>query len=535
MARKKEQVLGQDPKVLWRKYCGFLDLSLPEFMEIQEHLLFDHLRTVVNGALGKRMLRGRVPANLEEFRTLVPLTRYGDYLPELENGNDAALPEPAHYWAHTTGARAELKFAPYTRRGYERVADNLMASFIIASANRKGEVNVEPGDRVLYNTPPRPFLSGLVTFAMEERFGLQGVLDPQTSEKMDFKERIEKGFLVALKSRVDFMVSMTSILVKIGDGFVEQSQKKKRSRLPLHPVALARLAKAVVKSKIERRGILPKDLWPVKAIMGWGVDTPFFREKVARYWGRIPYQFYACTEGGLMAMQSWEKKGMIFTPYADFYEFIPEEESAKNWENPEYKVSTLLLNEVEAGKRYELVITNFYGMPFLRYRPGHLVEITALEEKETGIKIPQMEFVARCDDRIDLAGFTRLDEKTIWEALAHSELSFEDWTVRKEFAEEKPLLHVYVEFKGDLDGVNPTHVLDESLKAKDPFYNDLHTMLGINPLKVTCLSRGTFERYYDEKKKEGKSLTELRPLRMNPAEESISDLLRLSKVNETAN
>ncbi|MBI2855862.1 MAG: GH3 auxin-responsive promoter family protein [Chloroflexi bacterium] len=533
MALPHEATLEQDAQTVWQKYCGFLDISLKEFKEIQEQLLMEQLEIVSSSPLGRRLLRGSLPQSVAEFRRIARLTKYGDYLPDLENGNNAALPKPSDHWAHTTGARGDLKFVPYTQQGYDWVADNLLSAFILSCASKRGDVNIKQGDRVLYNTPPRPFLSGMVTFSMADRFGFKGVLDPRVSEAMEFKERIEKGFEEALSSGVDVLVSMTSILVKIGDGFANRSRNRKLSPSMLRPAVLFRLAKAYLRSIMQRRSILPKDLWPVKSVLGWGMDTRYFREQVAYYWGKPAYEFYACTEGGIMAMQGWNKKGMTPVPYSDFYEFIPEEESLRSWEDVEYKPTTLLLDELEPGKRYEIVITNFHGMPFLRYRVGHLIRVVALEDAETGIRLPQFEFEARCDDRIDLAGFTRLDEKTVWEALDYASLPYSDWIVRKEYVGANPYLHLYAEFKGEIDPEMARRVLDDSLRQKDPFYADLENMLEFYPLKVTCLSPGTFDRYYDEKREQGLSLTERRPLRMSALDSSVEALLRLSDAHRT--
>ncbi len=528
MALPNKSWADQDPRIAWQKYCGFLDLSMQQFKEIQEQLLMEQLQIVSSSPLGRRLLRGSLPKSVDEFRKVARLTKYGDYLPDLNNGNDPPLPEPAYQWVQTTGARGDLKYVPYTRQGYQWVAENLMAAFILSCADKKGDVNIKFGDKVLYNAPPRPFLSGTITFVMAEEFGFKGVLDPDVSEAMDFKDRIEKGFEEALASGVDILVSMTSILVKIGDEFAQSSGKRGLSRSMLRPAVLARLTKALLRSKLQRRGILPKDLWPVKAILGWGMDTRYFRERVAHYWGRRAYEFYACTEGGIMAMQGWNKAGMTFVPYADFYEFIPEDESIKSWEDVEYRPQTLLLDELEEGKRYEIVITNFHGMPFLRYRVGHLVRVISLKDEEAGIHLPQIDFEARCDDRIDLAGFTRLDEKTLWEALDDSRLPYSDWIVRKEYVGATPYLHLYAEFREDVDEEYAKQVLDDSLKLKDPYYNDLHTMLDIYPVKVTSLSSGTFDRYYELKRDQGLPLTERRPLRMSAPDSSVEDLLRAS-------
>jgi phenylacetate-coenzyme A ligase PaaK-like adenylate-forming protein len=62
------------------------------------------------------------------------------------------------------------------------------------------------------------------------------------------------------------------------------------------------------------------------------------------------------------------------------------------------------MNELEPGN-YELVITSLHGGPFVRYRLGHMIKILSLRNENLGIDIPQMSFVSRIDDQIDIAGF----------------------------------------------------------------------------------------------------------------------------------
>ena len=71
---------------VWRKYCGFLDLTLQEFMSIQESLLLQQLEKVAPCPLGRKLIGNKTPVSIEEFRHLVPLTTYEDYLPELDPG-----------------------------------------------------------------------------------------------------------------------------------------------------------------------------------------------------------------------------------------------------------------------------------------------------------------------------------------------------------------------------------------------------------------------------------------------------------------
>jgi len=72
------------------------------------------------------------------------------------------------------------------------------------------------------------------------------------------------------------------------------------------------------------------------------------------------------------------------------------------------------------------------------------------------------------------------------------------------------------------------HLVDAQLKVVDVDYRDLDTLLGIQPVKATILSQGTFERYYQEKVQQGAHLAHLKPPHMNAPDAIISRLLHLS-------
>ena len=57
-------------------------------------------------------------------------------------------------------------------------------------------------------------------------------------------------------------------------------------------------------------------------------------------------------------------KIMSFVSCCSFRKFVPESEWLKAREDKNYRRSTVLLDGAEAGQRYEVVLTNFYGMPF---------------------------------------------------------------------------------------------------------------------------------------------------------------------------
>ncbi len=513
---------------VWLKYCGFLDLDLPQFMSIQESLLLQQLENVAGCPLGKRLMGGKAAASVEDFRHAVPLTTYEDYRPELDPVNVSSLPEEPHVWASTSGAGGVCRRVPYTLEAYHHSLENLMSVFILACSRQKGQSSLVEGDRVLYNVAPSPYLSGILATGGEQLFSLRSVMPPDMHDGMDFREKITRGFEMSLRTGVDIIIAMTSVLVKTGNEFNQMSRKSGISKHLRHPGELMRVLRGFVRSKLENRSVLPKDLWPVKALIGWGIDTSIYRDLIYKYWGAYPYEFHACTEAGIIAVQSWTRRGMTFIPHSNFYEFIPESEWLKSRTDIFYEPRTVLLPDVKSGERYELVITSFYGMPFIRYRLGHLVRITDLEDREAQISLPQMVFEARADDLIDIAGFTRVSEKTVIQAIAASGIDYEDWIVRKEIRDGKPALHVYIELNGGNGKVDLASALHDELVKTDPGYHDLAGMMGMRPMEVTVLRRGTFKEYYRVKKDKGVELAQRKPPRMNPPDNIVDELLKLA-------
>lgn len=530
MITKDELFKTWNQERIWQKFCGFFDLSLQEFMEIQEDLLLEEIELVADSTLGKKLMSKKKPATVAEFRRLVPLTTYEDYASYFNEKNDRVLAEKPYCWVHTSGRSGSFKWVPYTERAHNRLIDNVLSGFILGSATGKGEVNIQGRERILYNLPPRPYFSGMIATSAFQLYDFQSVLDQDVSEKMEFQERIAEGLRLSLRSGVDLLASMSSILVKIGEGFEEGLQGMKFSTFMLHPAVFYRLTRGIVRSKLKGRSLLPKDLWTVKAIICGGTDTAIYREKINHYWGTEPLEYYGGTESGVVATQNWNRKGMTFLPLSNFYEFIPEAEWLKSRKDNEYQPSTVLLNEVKEGERYELVISTFYGMPFLRYRLGDLIKIISLGDEETGVSLPQMVFESRADDIIDIAGFTRLDEKTVWQAIADTGIKYADWTIRKEYFEGEPILHLYLELKEEIAPEELEHKIHNSLKAINPDYRDLDKMLQVHPLRVTILSKGTFLRFYQEKQAAGLDLAHLKPPHTNAPEAAIADLLRLNDV-----
>ncbi len=526
MTTLDEMLKNGSKEQIWEKYCGHLDLSLKEFMQIQERLLLEQLELLEGSEIGNKLFGNRAPKTVDEFRSLVPLTNYDFYAPFLLEQKADGLPKDDYIWCHTSGKGGQYKWVPYTKRMYTKLGEVVVGAMILASCKYKGDITIEPGDVVMLTTAPRPYMSGYVSLATQDEVSVHFVPSIAEAEKMSFGERISKGFEMAQTEGLDYFFGIASILAKIGERFEQGGSKVKFSFGMLNPKFLVRMGGGFLKAKMKRRALLPQDIWNIKGVMTGGMDTDIYRDRIVHYWGKNPLEGYACTEGGMFGTQAWNFKGLTLFPDCDFYEFIPMDEYEKNKKNPNYQPKTVLMDELKPGI-YELVFTNLLGGVITRYRVGDLLQVVSLKDEEAGINIPQFRFYSRADDLIDLGSMARFTEKAIWEAIDKSGIAYVDWVARKEMAKGEPVLHLYIEFK---DGTNIAQdivaaKIRSSLQKECPDFKDMENMFGNERLLITQLPANTFNVFTENQQKAGADLAHLKPPRMQPKEDVLHRLL----------
>ncbi len=524
---------------LWQMCCGFIHLSLEQFMDIQKRLLLEQIELLKDCELGREVMRGAMPTTVEEFRERVPCTTYDDYLPELVEKREDILPMKPAVWVHTIGRVGEynFKFVPLSERFLYEFVRAAGGVGLLASCNSQGDCLVKEHLKTLSTMASRYYGSGVVGYLMQQALGFD--LLPSNAEEMTFQERIEAGFKEALCQGLDAFGGLPSILAYVGEMFKQGAINVDARFLLSHPSASARFIKGLIKSKLAHRPMLPKDLWSVKVVVGGGIDSAIFGKRVEDLWGRRPLELYGGTEGGIYAVQTWDYEGMTFVPNLNFFEFIPERECFKWQLDHSYQPKTILLDEVKAGEKYEIVITNFHGGALVRYRIGDLIEITSLRNEKLGIDIPQMVFHSRADDLVDIASLGRLTERIIGEAVENSGIPYVDWVARKELIDNKPVLHFYLEPRDEYvaseEGI--AAAIRKQFKKLDRKYRcnfysligDMETVLGLKPLEVTLLPQGAFSSYMVQWQAESADLGSLEPSHINPSDEMLS-LLGVPKV-----
>jgi len=411
---------------------------------------------------------------------------------------------------------------------YERFGEVAVTAMIMSSCAYKGDVTIEPDDIILMSTAPLPYTSGYVSHSTEDLLDIRFVPPLEIAEKMDFGARIAAGFSEGMETGIDYFYGLASVLGKMGERF-EQGGGSKFTLRMLKPKILGRLLRGMIRSKLQGRAMLPKDIWDLKGVMVGGMDAEIYREKVEHYWGKRPLEGYASTEGGMASFQSWNCKGMTLFPDVNFYEFIPFEEHLKNKENPSYVPKTYLMDEIQTGI-YEIVTTSLLGGVLMRYRIGDLINFISLKDEEIGCDIPQFRFYSRGDDLIDISSMVRFNERDIWRAIDNTGVKYADWIARKEIESGKSIVHVYIELKpGEKKPEEKiAEEIESNLKISHPDFADMENILGGNNFKLTILKAGAFDHYMESAKAAGAELAHLKPPHMQANDLILEKLMNVT-------
>ncbi|MEG1869452.1 MAG: GH3 auxin-responsive promoter family protein [Oscillospiraceae bacterium] len=530
----EDKLKEQHSQEIWNEYCGFLDLDINGYMQIQKRLMLEQIELWSQCSLGKKFLNDKTPKTIEEFRAMVPLTTYEDYADILLQKKKEMLPDEPIVWIETTweGGRHPVKVAPYTHGMLEVYKRNIIACLILSTSTKKGTFNVRSTDRILYALAPLPYATGLLPLALNEEIGIEFLPPVKDAVKMSFSQRNKLGFKMGMNKGIEYFFGLGSVAYYVSlslSSMGKSSSSGVSMGFGCSPKMLCRMISAKYHCHKENRELMPKDLFTLKGFMCAGTDNRCYKDDLERLWGIRPMEIFAGTEPSCIGTETWTRNGMYFFPDTCFYEFIPEREMEKNLDDPSYQPKTYLMNEVAVGEKYEIVISVLKGGAFMRYRVGDVYRCVGKENLEDQTQIPRFEYIDRVSTIIDIAGFTRISENSITSAIELSGLHIEDWVALKEYANNRPFLHLYVEM--DEKTLSRQAVGKELLKEHlgvyfkyiDEDYKDLKRLLQMDPLEITILKCGTFSLY---EAKCGKKLRHV-----NPSPYEVKELLELQNAD----
>lgn len=515
-----------DPAGTWDEYCGFLALSVEDYMHVQNRLMEEQMHLWCPSGIGQHILKGKTPQTIEEFCEQVPLTSYEDYADILLARREDMLPAPTVTWVETTweGGKRPIKLAPYTQGILDAFKRNGKSIIMLASASDWSDYRI--GTNVLSGLAPLPYLTGLMGIILDQEFHFKFMPPHSTTKTMGFSARTKLGFKMALGSGIDYFLGMGSIsyymskqLAKsvsgsgIGSKIGSRSDKSAtHDHTSLSLGIIKRVMQARKRAAAEGREILPKDLFDLRGFVVAGTDNACYKDDLERQWGIRPMELFAGTECGLVGTETWNRSSLYFFPDACFYEFLPVEYVRSN----ERHLPTVTIDQVQAGESYELVITSLRGGAFARYRTGDMYRCVGIGDVADHSKLPRFHYVDRVPTVIDIAGFTRITENSINDVIALSRLPIKGWCAAKEFERESghPFLHMYIELDGkELENTATSEdIIRRHLELYfsyfDGDYESLRTILEMDPLQITFLQNGSFAAY---ERVAGKPLVAMNP------------------------
>lgn len=514
---------------VWEEYCGFLDFSLGEYMEVQYRLLAEQIYLFANCKLGERLFAQGVPGDVTEFRRLVPLTTYHDYVDVLLPRREDMLPGEPVIWLSTTweGGDHPFKAAPYTQAMLDVYRNNILGAMLLSTSGGRGHYRVRPSARVLYSLAPLPYATGLFPNLVAPEIRIKFLPPLDQAQQLSFSARCKEGFKLSLQRGMHQFYGMTSIIYNMSKNFPLSNSGAKFSLWDLFrctPAMLWRISRARYRSRRDNAPVRPKDIFRLDGLVCVGTDTALYKNELEQMWGLRPLEVAGGTETCLLGTETWNKDGLVFYPDNCFYEFIPEQEMLLNLKDPSYLPQTYLMDELAAGEKYELVITSLKGGAFARYRVGDVYRCLRTKSSRGDVALPQFEYVDRVPNIIDIDGFTRITRQEIDHVLKLSHLPVADWFAFKEYKEDhRSFLHLYVEISAASQETVAVSgdVLREHLniyfRHYDSDYADLSRLLGVDPLQVTVVKPGSIAEF--------EALAGAMP-RMNPNPQQVVDFQR---------
>jgi hypothetical protein len=380
--------------------------------------------------------------------------------------------------------------------------NNIMACMMLATSTGKGKFDITPNNTFLYGLAPLPYATGLLPRTLHQEIDLRFLPPVTEAERMTFSERNRQGFKMGLQKGIDYFFALGSVATFVSHSFGESAGKGQggiRALFKMSPKIAYRYLRARSQSRRENRPMVPKDVFNLRGLMVAGTDNNCYKDDLEALWGIRPVEVFAGTEPTCVGVETWARDGMYFFPDACFYEFIPESEFEQSARDPAYVPRTCLMDQVQTGEKYELVISVFKGGAFMRYRVGDVYRCLGPNKSAGGAHLPRFTYIDRTADIIDIAGFTRISENSINNVVRLSGLPISHWVAAKEFTPAgKPLLHLYAELDANslADHAVSQEILREQMSIYfryiDQDYKYLMRVMGYDPLKITILRCGTF-------------------------------------------
>ncbi|MGD2247850.1 MAG: GH3 auxin-responsive promoter family protein [Candidatus Methanofastidiosia archaeon] len=473
------------------------DSALEHSDEIQEKVLLGILKRNYNTRFVKDFSLDAIDS-VDKYQKKMPITKYDDYqwyIEQMKSGEHNVLVSgDIPRWAQTSGTLSAPKLYPFPHEMAEQFGETL-AKIIVAAIEEEpdrkrmltGKMLMVVADVITSYAAGKPvgYISGIVSHDVQKIPGMPALFTPPCD--ILAMEDWENRWLEMAKHASGENVTMSC---------------------STPPILLSYLKKVVN----EYSDILDlpdeiTEIWPnLELITGAGVKMSLYQNQYQHMLGDqvCCREFYCATEG-FFAYQKDTDPGL--TPLLDniFYEFIPLTEWYQMMEEggcyTTFEFTRLTYSKVACNTDYVMVITTPTGL--YSYVIGDIVRFVSPD---------RLTWVGRIGWESNVAG-EKLNEvhMSMLRQSVESTLGVE--VVNQMAAvKEDPLQYVFAfEFSSDVNLDEAIDVADKSLRDKNAIYDRLRDLNILKRPEILPLKEGAFERYFQWKQGQTKSLGQVKP------------------------
>lgn len=357
---------------------------------------------------------------IDQFRLRLPIRPYSAFAPYIQrmaHGEaNVLVPDPLIYFNISSGSTGQKKFIPVTARSRRFLSRSSRTAigFAIKAALR----DQRPLGKILFPMSVNPHgqtASGIsyAPVSTSDMYLMDGlsrnllfVHPPEAYQIADTTARYYICLMFALRDpnlRVILAtfpilaLQMCRQLEEHADSLIQdievgqiadwiKLEPQLRERLERKWSAAPRRAAQLRQIYQSCGRLTPQTAWSGLSLMvtARAGTSNFYFEQFPEYFGDLPIfgGIYACSEGNLGVHYDFNTDNAIPAIESTLIEFVPEDQ----WETDCPK--TLMAWELEVGRRYRIVLTNYSG--FYRYDLGDVVEIEGFFEQA-----PLMRFLHR--------------------------------------------------------------------------------------------------------------------------------------------
>ncbi|MDO4535583.1 MAG: GH3 auxin-responsive promoter family protein [Clostridium perfringens] len=460
---------------------------------------------------------------IEDFKNKFPITNYDfytEYIEKMIKGEENILfSEKIEYFGHTSGTTGKQKLIPTTKTS-RTIASKYMALLLnrFAYDNLKEQWSYGRG-LMISDMVTTTYTDGGVPICSATSGGMKAIKNiikymyTSPIEVMEIEDKDTANYLhllFALKEKnlsyigAPFISNILDLFRILEDNYKDLTSDIKKGKinrkLNLDDDIRKKLnnflePNAGRANELERefskgfKGII-RNIWPKAIYIATvtGANFSIYDDKVNYYTDYIPIYspVYASTEATIGINPYIKKIRYVIIPDTVFYEFIPFEEI--NEANP----TTLLINELKVGEKYEIVITNYAGL--YRYRLGDIVKVVSYYNDS-----PEIEFLFRKNQVLNMVSEKTNEEQltsAIKSTMSKLSLSLVDYTTMPDNSVTPGRYIFYCEFKEKLSKESVKLLeenLDKELRKSNLAYDRARNNKKLGDIKMMTLKNHTFK------------------------------------------